>query len=217
MHKYLQLLREQGVDAPKPVGRDEHGRQMMEFVPGTPAIEMLPLNSQDVRRVGEMVRRIHDISTAFPIPNIEEWEMLIPADNADLMCHNDLAPWNLIIGDRWVFIDWDAAGPSTRLWDLAYSAQSFAHLVQGEPVDAAAERLKAFIDGYGAGEELRAALPAAMSERTAAMHNMLQSANEEGLQPWGRMYVEGHGEHWRQAAEFVERHQNAWTTALAAR
>ncbi|GAB3519117.1 phosphotransferase [Arthrobacter monumenti] len=216
VHQFLRVMREQGVDAPQPLGQDEHGRQVMEFVPGTLAIEMLPLNPQDLRRVGAMVRRIHDISTGFPVPDMDEWDVLIPAADADLMCHNDLAPWNLIVGERWVFIDWDAAGPSTRLWDLAYSAQSFALLVQGEPVDAAAARLRAFIDGYGAGDELRAALPAAMSERTAAMHHMLQSANENDVQPWGRMYVEGHGTHWREAAEYVQHHQSAWAAALTA-
>ncbi len=141
--------------------------------------------------------------------------MLLPAENPNLMCHNDLAPWNLILGDRRVFIDWDGAGPSTRLWDLAYAAQSFGMLFDGQGVDDAALRLRAVVDGYNAGEALRTALPGAMAKRTAAMSNLLESSHETGFQPWADMYITGHGEHWRTAAQYVAGNQAAWEQALA--
>jgi hypothetical protein len=34
------------------------------------------------------------------------WNVVIPPDRRDLICHHDLAPWKLACnGDRWVFID----------------------------------------------------------------------------------------------------------------
>jgi len=122
---FVEHLRESGVDAPAPLGRDDEGRQVQEFVPGRLAMDADPLTLSELHRVGEMVRAIHDASAAFVPPPGAVWETAIPAPAAELVCHNDLAPWNLMVGDRWLFIDWDASAPSTRLWDLAYAAQAF--------------------------------------------------------------------------------------------
>jgi hypothetical protein len=75
--------------------------------------------------------------------------------------------------------------------------------------------LRAFVDGYEADGALRKALPAAMTKRTAAMFNLLKSSNQTGSQPWADMYINGHGEHWRAAAQYVARNQAAWEQALA--
>lgn len=131
------------------------------------------------------------------------------------MCHNDLAPWNLIIGERWVFIDWDAAAPSTRLWDLAYAAQAFTLNDPSQSPHDAARGLAAFIDGYRANEAMRAALPAEMSRRTAAMHTLLRTSATVGQEPWASMYASGHGANWAKALRFVDSHQDVWAKALA--
>ena len=212
---YLGALRSSGVDVPQPLGRDEDGRNVVEYVEGVLALDHLPLGRDDLLRVGRMIRQIHDASETVVIRNPGDWKMLLPAENPNLMCHNDLAPWNLIMGDRWVFIDWDGAGPSTRLWDLAYAAQSFGLLVDGQPVEEAALRLRAVVEGYEADDALRKALPAAMAKRTAAMFNHLKSSNETGFQPWADMYVNGHGEHWRAAAQYVVQNIATWEQALA--
>ena len=215
VQSFLGALRSQGIDAPRPLGRDSVGRQAVEYVEGTLALDRMPLQAADLRRVGRMIRQIHDASVSVPISDTEGWQMLLPADNPNLMCHNDLAPWNLVVGDRWVFIDWDGAGPSTRLWDLAYAAQAFAMLIKGEPVESAASRLRAFADGYDADTSLREALPNTMAKRTAAMAALLRTSSETGLQPWADMHVNGHGEFWRDATEYVARNQMAWERALA--
>lgn len=82
------------------------------------------------------------------------------------------------------------------MWDLAYAATAFGHLFPDTEISEAAARLTAFGHGYGADRALREALPAAMTKRAHAMHDLLRRSNKIGHEPWGTMYVEGHGEYW---------------------
>ncbi|WP_446666191.1 phosphotransferase [Flexivirga sp. B27] len=211
---YVRALAARGIDVPRVLGRDEEGRQILDFIPGRLAMYDAPLGLATIRRVGALVRSIHEASADLPAP--DDWDVLIPAEQPNLLCHNDLATWNLIIdGDRTVFIDWDGAGPSTRLWDLAYAAISFAHLFpDGEPAESA-ERLAAFANGYGATPALRVELPSAMARRAAAMSELLRQSHESGREPWASMYVDGHGEHWSGTTAYIAEHGDVWRDALS--
>ncbi|MFI8631001.1 phosphotransferase [Microbacterium sp. NPDC077663] len=213
---YLGALRSAGVDVPEALGRDEAGRQILEFVPGELAIDRGRMTESGVRRVGAMVRAIHDASATWTAPVDSRWATAIPAPGVELVCHNDLAPWNLVVGDdRWVFIDWDAAGPSTRLWDLAYAAQSFTLNDTSVAPDVAAAALATFVDAYGADDDLRRGLPDAMAARAAAMHDLLRRSHAAGVEPWAAMFSAGHGHHWRVVTDYVREHRQVWTAALA--
>ncbi|MET4060320.1 Ser/Thr protein kinase RdoA (MazF antagonist) [Arthrobacter sp. UYP6] len=211
---FMAAVREHGVDVPVVFGSDEQGRQVTEFIPGQLALEAGPLSQAELHRVGKMVRAIHDASGSFvPAPDAR-WASAIPAPGGELICHNDLAPWNLILGERWVFIDWDAAAPSTRLWDLAYAAQSFTLSDTRQAPEEAADNLAAFVAGYGADRTLRGKLPEALHQRAAAMYRLLKTSHDVGREPWGSMYEQGHGDHWRRATRYALRHRALWSEAL---
>ncbi len=211
---FMTAIRGAGVDVPAVLGRDEQGRQVTEYVPGRLALDSAPLTRSELSRVGAMVRAIHDASETFTPARESSWDVAIPAPAEELICHNDLAPWNLIVGERWTFIDWDGAGPSTRLWDLAYAAQAFTLSNSGQAPEEAARNLAAFVHGYGADQDVRAELPAVMHRRAAAMHELLRSSHYSGREPWGSMYVDGHGAHWLAATQYVERNQDLWLETL---
>jgi Ser/Thr protein kinase RdoA (MazF antagonist) len=211
---FVDHLRLAGVDAPAPLGRDDAGRQVQEFVAGTPAIDLLPLSESDLRRVGAMVRAIHDASATCRAPDDAVWETAIPAPGDEILCHNDLAPWNLLVGDRWLFIDWDAAAPSTRAWDLAYAAQSFTLFAADRDPNRAAVDLAALVGGYRADDDLRKVLPDSMAARTAAMVDLLRTSHVDGVEPWASMFRDGHGEYWSAVDTYVRSNRDVWRAAL---
>jgi len=206
--------------APRALGRDERGRMVLEYVPGTPADAMPPMTEPELGRVGRLIRDLHDAAAAFVPPADAAWQVTAPPDREELICHHDLAPWNLVRGpnldggERWVFIDWDGAGPGSRLWDLAYAAHGFVPLQpHGDPA-ADAPRLRALIDGYGLGEAQRRALPELIAGHTRGMYELLERGSRTGEQPWSRLWSEGHGEYWGAAASYIEEHLETWRAVL---
>src|SRR5699024_2580316 len=109
---------------------------------------------------------------------------------------------------------WDGAGPSSRLWDLAYSAIAFGHLFPDADVTSSADRLRCFVDGYDADDDLRRALPEAMEHRAHAMWVHLKHAHATGHEPWATMYLEGHGKHWAATSAFIAEHRDDWVRAI---
>jgi Ser/Thr protein kinase RdoA (MazF antagonist) len=203
--------------APRTLGRDEKGRHVLEYVPGATQ-EPFSYTSEELGRVGRLIREFHAASKSFVPPEGAQWKVVIRPDSEELICHHDLAPWNLVRGgERWVFIDWDGSGPGSVLWDVAYSAQSFVPLIEGGEPAFDGSRLRRFVDGYGLDRSQRERLPHLMVARTRAMFELGERAAITGEQPWSRLHAEGDGSrHWRRAAEYVERHLEVWKDALLA-
>ena len=131
MAAFLDHLQAAGYPAaPRSLGCDARRRHVLEYIPGQLADTLPPLDLAGLHRVGQLIRQLHDAAAGFGAPAGAAWDVAIPPDHPDLICHNDLAPWNLVRdGDRWVFIDWDGAGPGSRLWDLGYAAKGFIPLI----------------------------------------------------------------------------------------
>jgi hypothetical protein len=201
--------------APQTLGRDEQGRHVLEYVRGDMACDLPPMDLDGLHRVGRLIREFHDISEGFRPPADATWDVVIRPDRADLICHHDLARWNLVCGDdRWVFIDWDGAGPGSRLWDLAWSVTSFVPLDPGGEPAADAPRVRALADGYGLDSAERRELPRLIGAHSRAMFDLLRSSSVTGRQPWARLWAEGHGDYWGPAADYADRYIDVWTLAL---
>jgi len=221
VHALLTHLHEAGFrSAPRPLGIDERGREVLAFVPGEvvwPDRFALVEQTAGLVRVARMIRDFHEAVQDFRPPREACWQVLVPAEGDDIIAHQDLAPWNLVAGESgWAFIDWDTAAPGSRLWDVAYAVRGFVPLSahpDWQTPDAAA-RLRLFADTYGLDEAERRALVPLLGRRTRAMHDFLREQNDLGNQPWSRLWAEGHGDAWRGDAEYVEMREEQWLRAL---
>lgn len=172
VHALLEHLEAAGFDAaPRALGFDPEGREVLTYVPGDvvwPGHFELLESDHALAEVARLIRRYHDVVATFvPPPSAEWWDLAAdPSGAKELVCHNDLAPWNLIRGGdgSWTFIDWDLAAPGRRSWELGWALLSFIPLTPDRPLDdeAIVRRLGVFMEAYGAPEELESALAAAV-------------------------------------------------------
>lgn len=130
------------VGAPRFLGHDAAGRDMLTFLPGTVLFDKDDFSDGQLAAAARLMRRYHDCTADFP-PVIEA--------AAEVMCHNDWTPANTVFVDELPtgMIDFDTIRPGTRLWDITYSAWMWLGL--SEPVWTAADqrrRLDHFVAAY---------------------------------------------------------------------
>lgn len=136
----LRHLERAGFDgAPKVIGIDVSGREMLSFVPGAvPECPRRPWNFRGRRaltEVAQLIRGFHDASVSFAAPTDAQWHGLIGAPtDGDVVCHNDLGPFNVVFrrGRPMAIIDWDNACPGSRMWDVACALWRFTPLWGGD-------------------------------------------------------------------------------------
>jgi Phosphotransferase enzyme family len=158
IHALLRHLRASGFDCvPEPLGIDERGREVISFLPGRVGTYPLPdyvLSDATLETVARTLRALHDATQGF-VGGPWQWPAHEPAE---VICHNDFAPYNMLFEDGRLtgIIDWDLASPGPRVWDMGYAAYRFVPLtdpanpdVRNPGVAEQARRLARFCDAYG--------------------------------------------------------------------
>jgi len=153
VHALLRHLSAHGFRAaPRVLGVDEQGREMLTFLPGATIGFARPWpawvhSDEALVQVATWLRRYHDAVADFVPPDGARWRTSArPWQPGDVIGHNDAAPYNAVwehapagndpgradadgSGGRLVgFIDWDFAAPCPRLWDLAFVVFSWVPL-----------------------------------------------------------------------------------------
>lgn len=222
IHQFLHYLRQRGFDRiPHPRGFAENGSEIFDFIEGRaghPPITAAIASDEALVSAARAIREFHDLSTGFEGTG---WgtDGADPSGVAEVICHNDLAPFNLIYRDRAVaaIIDWDGAAPGRRAWDLAYAAwrlvplhrPAYAELVGWPPLDQS-RRLALLVDSYGLDEQSRAEFIPLIRERQAqtieGMRRLAQAGRIAQLSPddpraesGDLPYFEAHAVDWDRA------------------
>jgi Ser/Thr protein kinase RdoA (MazF antagonist) len=128
VHALLRHLEDVGFDgAPRVLGVDDDGREVLSYVQGDAVIAPAPawgLTDSALRSVGELLRRFHDATAGFdPSPYVWPHRPPPPHDTGGML-HNDPNLDNVVFrDDRAVaLIDFDLAAPGAALWDVAATA-----------------------------------------------------------------------------------------------
>ncbi|WP_053848972.1 phosphotransferase [Streptomyces sp. NRRL B-24085] len=134
--------------APRFLGVDERGREILEYVGGdaavTPGERAASRTDEALAEVARLVRAFHDLTHGTAL-----------AGDRDVVCHNDLAPKNTVYAARRpvAFIDWDLAAPGERTHDLAHVCWQYLELGPGvRDVRRTARRVRLICDAYGLDE-----------------------------------------------------------------
>ncbi len=147
VHDLLRYLEAVGFSgAPRLLGVDERGREVLSFVEGEVTHGSRGSSPSETRlvKVAALIRQFHDATAGSAL-----------AAGAEIVAHNELGPHNTVfIGVEPVaFIDWDDAGPGTRLFDLANAIWCFVDVGDGGgPVKEQARRIRLMCDAYGWGD-----------------------------------------------------------------
>jgi hypothetical protein len=188
VHALLRHLEARGFDAaPRALGRDQAGREMLSYMPGrTGPASLQGIGSDDVlAAVARLTRSYHDAVADFVAPADAAWQFTVGAPRAgDVICHNDIAPWNIVFdGTRpRALIDWDFAAPAPREWDIAYALWRCVPLYGGAEFgspDAQARRIKLFCDTYGLAD--RRGLLDTIERRQQVLHDTLVAWGQAGV------------------------------------
>jgi len=172
VHALLRHLERAGFDgAPRALGFDDRGREMLTYLPGETVGDRAPwpgwaFADSTLVQVGRWLRRLHDATASFAPPADERWFIGRAMGPGLVIGHQDAAPYNAVVdGDRLVgFCDWGAAGPSSREFDLALSALWWVPLCPPATVgplgfsdfSGRSRRLHLLLDAYGYDADRRA-------------------------------------------------------------
>ena len=163
VHRLLEHLAPLGL-SPTVHGVVEVGgerREVLSYLEGEvghPPLRQELRSDEVLVAVARMVRRLHDASVG--LVGVREGWQFPAVEPVEVICHNDLAPYNMVFRDGMpvgVF-DFDGARPGPRWWDVAYTAYC---LVPFSPefgggfggVEEQWRRARLFCEAYGMGVE----------------------------------------------------------------
>ena len=212
-HALLRHLEHVGFDgAPRVLGIDDRGREVLSFVPGTAVVPPYPawaLTEGALASVAGLLRRYHEAVRGFdPTPHV--WGSQVPAAfRTGLVSHNDPNLDNIIFrdGEAVALIDFDLASPGSALWDVAMAARLWVPLrdprdVPDARAEAVLDRLRLFVTEYGLPESDRRRVAAAALQNHVWSYDIVHAGALRG-QP-------GYRDFWTAAARAHDERGRQW-------
>lgn len=185
VHRLLRHLEHVGFDgAPRFLGTDANGREILTFLHGDVPTDFMPRDwsTDQVAAAARFLRRLHDATAGAAI-----------AGDAEVVCHNDFSPLNVVFvnGEPAAMFDFDQARPGTRMRDVAYAAWLW---LVGADVDGHLDRqlalLRTFCDAYGVPPPARTEFGARIVARVEDERDFHERAGRGASLSWLRHEIE---------------------------
>ena len=211
VHRVLRHLEAHGFDgAPRFLGLDPQGREVLSFIEGEVAARPWPAWVADETRiasVARLVRRYDDAVAAMGIPTEArvaaepEGTPPVPVEPV-LIGHLDVTPENVVFRDgvAVALIDFDLAGPAAPVDELCNVTQWWAPLLAPEdrPMALAdvdpVRRARVLADAYGASRQDRERLVTVARVRSERSWHLMRHAATTVGGGWQRIWDGGWGD-----------------------
>ena len=236
---YLDHLQRVGFEAaPRYLGRDDEGRDVLTHlegeVPGDPPERWAAADAL-LAGVAQLLRRLHDASQGYAADrgfaaapgtvwrrDLVKVDLPVADPEPELVSHLDITPRNTVVRDgRAVgFIDFDLAGPTTRLLNVYNAAVHWVPLCPPQDLWPAwrhvdqPTRLRIFADAYGLSAEQRAGLPDLGIARADLSWLRMRASAEQLGGGWARMWERGAGDAIRRRQAWLTESRSALLAAL---
>jgi hypothetical protein len=215
--------------APRFLGVDDEGREMLSFVEGHVPTGANPEQVTDlaIQDVGRLIQALHTATTTFQLPPGVVWHFR-PLDGPPphVVCHHDLSPRNTVFNNGRVvaFIDWDMATLEAPIHDLTHAAWQFVPLVSDRSCRSQgwtslpdrARRLTLLLDAYGLAARERIGFVEQVAERMEVSATGIEMMAEQGMPAFQRLVEIGAPATIRLDRQWVLAHRDELQTAIQA-
>lgn len=155
--------------APRHLGRDDRGREILTFLPGEVPSKWRRHTDAQVSAAARLLRGFHDASRGLRAAGFAR-DFFSGYDGADaVICHHDPGPNNTVFRDGVpvAFIDVDFAAPGRRIEDVAYLAWSWCLSSRPDrgPASEQARQVRLLANAYALDPDEREGLVDAIRDR----------------------------------------------------
>jgi aminoglycoside phosphotransferase (APT) family kinase protein len=170
-------LHDVGFDGvPRPLGRDERGREVLTYIEGDVPIPPFPgwsMTDEALASVARLQRRFHEAAAAFDASAFAWSDELADPRGGAVVGHNDICPENVVFrgGEAIALLDWDFVAPGRPLWDIASLMSMWGPVRDPSDPVPGMEGLEPFrrgrliADAYGLEADARAQIPDVFVDR----------------------------------------------------
>jgi Phosphotransferase enzyme family len=226
VHDLLLHLETEGFEgAPRYLGQDEQGREILSYLEGEAAIAPHPawaFEDDVLVSVARLLRRYHAAVRTFDGTD-RRWASSVPtAYRERLVSHNDPNLDNVVFrdGEAVALLDFDLASPGSALWDVAVAARLWVPLRDPSDVpDGRAsrmgERLRVFVDAYGLSPGDRARLAEAVVATHAWCYDIVRAGADRGQAGYSDFLTTDAAEYVSRGSRWLASHESSLRHWLA--